>query len=335
MNTKQSNTSSQYIEKFSGDFSKEDHGCSILINQTMNNIRDLDAAGMYSYLSCRPKTWKINVKHLMAHFKCGKDKIYSTLTKLIELGLLTVLHKREKGKFTKPFYMLHLQQPQGFSPCPEKPDTVQPDTEKPDTYKTKKLENKESKTTTETKPIPNKSGYNNKHAINNQTKQKQPTTVHNSLSEHQTVVVFESSNQDNYVLNKIKDTPKENSPDCDQVRFLKEIKFHIEKHYPDDFNKGINAVAKLLKHYRWSTPSGYVDIDSENAKKAAREREHQARMKSQEELGERKRKELQEASKRSRNEKQKRGNVTQPFSSAIKQMYEIIGVKLECRGLTI
>lgn len=155
MNTNDRNTSSQYIEKFSGDFGKEDHGCSIIINQTMNNIRDLDAAGMYAYLSCRPESWKINAKHLKEHFKCGKDKIYSTLNKLIELGLLTVHHKRDKGKFTKPFYMLHTkpvslpsQQSQASSPCPEKPDADKPDTENTDTYKTKKLENKEIKTTT-------------------------------------------------------------------------------------------------------------------------------------------------------------------------------------------
>jgi len=142
------NTNSQYIEKFSGQFSKEDAGVSILINETINNIRDMDAAGVYSYLLARPQNWIINPKHLMSHFECGKDKIYNVLNKLIKLGLLSVIKKRESGRFVESHYILHLKPITRIniedSPRPEKPDTVKPDPVNPDTYKTKNIINKES-----------------------------------------------------------------------------------------------------------------------------------------------------------------------------------------------
>jgi len=232
MNTNDRNTSSQYIEKFSGDFGKEDHGCSIIINQTMNNIRDLDAAGMYAYLSCRPETWKINAKHLKDHFKCGKDKIYSTLTKLIELGLLTVHHKRNKGKFTKPFYMLHtkpvslsIQQVQEDSPRPEKPDTVEPDTENTDTYKTKKLENKEIKTTT--------------------------------------TCIFSDETDKQLISLRQKHLPPDERSD---EEFLKQCKWHVD-HGSSQYNLGqrIAGIKKLLTNGYFETPSSYPKEKTKNA----------------------------------------------------------------------
>ncbi len=226
------NESSQYIEKFSGDFGKEDHGCSIIINQTMNNIRDLDAAGMYGYLSCRPESWKINAKHLKDHFNCGKDKIYSTLTKLIELGLLTVHHKRDKGKFTKPFYMLHTkpisqpaQQIKEDSPLPEKPDTVEPDTANTDTYKTKKLENKESKTTT-------------------------------------TSIFSEETDKQLLSLREKHLPPDERSND----EFLKQCKWHVDKG-SSKYNLGqrIAGIKKLLSNGYFETPASYPKTKVNNA----------------------------------------------------------------------
>lgn len=71
---------------------------------------------------------------------------------------------RNKGKFTKPHYFVHLHKPcqpsyetqsqpelspsqPELSPYPEKPDTVKPDTENQDAYKTKNIKNKEKEKT--------------------------------------------------------------------------------------------------------------------------------------------------------------------------------------------
>jgi hypothetical protein len=144
------------VDKFDGSFDQEESGCTIVINQTVNSIKDLAAGGLYMYLLCRPKTWNLNIKHLTTLFNCSKDKIYRLIDVLISLKLLTRTEMRQKGKFLHYHYRIHLRnnfnQIEQVLPFPEKPDTVKPDTEKPDAYKTNilPLEIKEVKTTTTT-----------------------------------------------------------------------------------------------------------------------------------------------------------------------------------------
>lgn len=123
------------IEKFEGQFQKEELGVSILVNKTLRLIKSPDTLGVYCYLATLPNDWQINVKQLMSHFGVGKDKVYRILNDLISLNLLTVTQIREAGKFSKNVYKLWLRP---CSPCPEKPDTVKPDAENKDTYKTNK-----------------------------------------------------------------------------------------------------------------------------------------------------------------------------------------------------
>lgn len=146
-------TEENNIDKFDGSFDKEESGCTILVNETINNIKDFSALGIYTYLLCRPKTWKLNVKHLAALFTCSKDTIYKIIDKLIAMNLLSRSEVRDKGRFVRYHYRVHLRpiiiQPALDiqesvdltclkSPCPEIPDTV-----KPDAYKTKKVLNKD------------------------------------------------------------------------------------------------------------------------------------------------------------------------------------------------
>lgn len=146
------------IEKFSGSFSTEQEGCSIFVNSTINLITDGFALGIYTYLMCRPSGWELNAKQLANHFKCNKDKIYKHLSFLKDIGLLTSREVREKGKFLKLHYTVHLhpklkksQLNKEVSPHPEKPDAVKPDVKKAVTYKTKNTKNKEYKKTTTTR----------------------------------------------------------------------------------------------------------------------------------------------------------------------------------------
>lgn len=145
------------IDKFDGSFDQEESGCTIFVNETINLIRNLDAAGFYSYLMCRPSRWKLNVKQLTNHFECNKDKIYKLIDILIELGLLTRTQIRSQGKFVRYHYRVHLRpinkQLDQPLPNPEKPDTVKPDTVNSDTYKTKNVLIKED---IKTSPLPPK-----------------------------------------------------------------------------------------------------------------------------------------------------------------------------------
>jgi hypothetical protein len=154
------------IEKFTGSFSKEDGGCTTIINSTINAIHDGFSCGVYTYLLCRPPNWDLNPKQLASHYDCNKDKIYKTLILLQEMGLLIREDIREKGKFIKFHYIIHLhpkasvksQLNKGFSPVPGKPELVFPVLVFPDTYKTKNIKNKEyKKTTTTRKPEKQKS----------------------------------------------------------------------------------------------------------------------------------------------------------------------------------
>jgi len=135
------------IDKYDGSFEKEESGCTILINKTVQNIKKLEVAGLYLYLMCRPPSWKLNVKHLASYFGCNKDKIYTIIDSLIDAQLLTRTETRHKGKFVSYKYRVHLRpKPKECvqnAPVLEKPDTVKPDTENPDAYKTKNAQNKE------------------------------------------------------------------------------------------------------------------------------------------------------------------------------------------------
>lgn len=110
-----------------------------------------------------------------------------------------------------------------------------------------------------------------------------PNPVSESKPNQEHVVVFESEGQDKHVLSKLAKTPKNHVPKCSQTRWLKEIKFHIDKHYPENFNHGLCAVVKLLKFHPWTTPKGYVDLDEQEQIRKENERKHQEMLKAQEE----------------------------------------------------
>jgi hypothetical protein len=97
------------IEKFTGTFTKEDGGCTIQINETIQCIRHGDACALYSYLSTLPNTWELNIKHLMSHFFWGENKTYKALKFLIKIGLIVKIDHRDKGKFIKHEYILKLR----------------------------------------------------------------------------------------------------------------------------------------------------------------------------------------------------------------------------------
>ena len=133
------------IEKYEGTFEQDSLGVTLIPTDSINTLAEqsMTMLALFTYLSARPKNWKINAKQLSKVFGCGKDKIYQAIDGLIKLGFLSRSIDRKNGKFAQYHYCLHLRQSQKKSPFPEKPDTVKPDTENPDTYKTYNLKNKE------------------------------------------------------------------------------------------------------------------------------------------------------------------------------------------------
>lgn len=137
MDTNNNNNNNEIcgIDKFEGSFDKEELGVTIILNASINEIRNPEALGLYAYLLARPPSWKLNVKHLCEHFQCGQDRMYRILNLLLEQKFISKKVIREKGKFIKNHYRVHLSR---FSPHPENPEM-----DNPGTYKTKKILNKE------------------------------------------------------------------------------------------------------------------------------------------------------------------------------------------------
>lgn len=157
------------IEKFSGKFSSEAKGVTVLVNSVVQSIKDFNVLGLYVYLASMPDTWKPNAKELMKHTSFSKNKIYRLISALIAEGLMTVKEIREKGRFSSYHYTVHLHRqscPQNeesanlpyssvSEPCPQKPDADLPDTVFWDTYKTNtNIQNKEVNKTTTTSGNP-------------------------------------------------------------------------------------------------------------------------------------------------------------------------------------
>lgn len=160
MPSQNDNNKTYGIEKFEGNFDKEEIGVTIIPTKTLNDIRSPECLGIYVYLLGRPSGWKLNIKQLCDHFQCGKDKMYRILNWLIEETLITCTMIRQNGRFTKPHYrvLLHRLNKENMgveiispppippeiidsSPFPENTDTVVSDVVSTETYKTYNINN--------------------------------------------------------------------------------------------------------------------------------------------------------------------------------------------------
>ncbi len=70
------------IEKFSGQFKNESRGCTVLVNSTIQSIKEFDVLGLYVYLCSKPESWAPNVQEIMNHTGYSKQKTYRLINKL-------------------------------------------------------------------------------------------------------------------------------------------------------------------------------------------------------------------------------------------------------------
>ena len=137
MKNQESTVKKQHIEKFKGNFSNFQGGCTVSINKTIQSLTDVYELAFYSYLLSKPQDWEIHHKDLMNHFNLGKNKVYRVLNALLEKRLIKKIETRESGMFNGIEYYLYL------SPFHLSSDTATPFPLKGDTYKEKKLPYKE------------------------------------------------------------------------------------------------------------------------------------------------------------------------------------------------
>jgi len=141
------------IEKFTGKLEKEDSGFTMMLNDTLQNIKNIDALGIYSYLSTKPQQWLINTKEISRHFDIGPKKVRAAFNYLIEIGLLERVRDRSHGKLVGCSYFLririNLPRGQNGSVDEESPRSQKPRGQNGSPYKTEILKNKESNSTPE------------------------------------------------------------------------------------------------------------------------------------------------------------------------------------------
>lgn len=81
---------------------------TIVSNETVHSIKDLDCLGVWCYLQTKPENWVIYKKEVANHFNVGRDKMSNIFKKLENLGLITVNQSRnEDGQFSKNQFVLH------------------------------------------------------------------------------------------------------------------------------------------------------------------------------------------------------------------------------------
>lgn len=237
------------IDKYSGSFEQDELGVTQIPTTTIQLLNDFTLLGLFTFLASCPPNWKMNAKFLAKHFKCNKDKIYAAIDGLIEFRLLTRKQIRDKGKFVRYHYRLHLRQIAQPTPCLEKPDTVKPDTENPDTYKTLlPLKNKKFITTTTV------------NSAANAQKSSANVIIDIAVNQHRSNSFF-SEKQKNELL-----TFKHPADNRTEEKFLEHCQHHFEIQ-PKDLSRyqrltGLkNLLRKLCDHDEHFQAKGFNEIN--------------------------------------------------------------------------
>lgn len=79
---------------------KDESGFTILPNHVLQNLKDMQALGLWAYLASKPQDWRFYKQELQKHFNVGRDRLEKTLKILKECGLISISCLRaENGQF--------------------------------------------------------------------------------------------------------------------------------------------------------------------------------------------------------------------------------------------
>lgn len=223
---------------------------SIIINQTMNLIKDPAALGIYMYLISKPEDWDIQETDLMRRFNKGRDFIRGRLKELKDVGLLkTTSTRNDKGHIIGWTTML-------YSHLPIEASTE--DNPNP-TSQTKIKNEKKIKET----PQPNNQITENPESGENQILDKPPYT-NNRLSlvkkettttKQEVVVVSETIDQDLIELRNECMPNDEREPE----EFVKQCKWHLDSGDKNNytFSQRLAGLKRLIRNKTFETPATY------------------------------------------------------------------------------
>lgn len=101
-----------------------------LPNHVLQNIRDIDALGLWVYLSSLPTGWEFFKDHLKQHFNIGSEKINKLFGILIDHNLIKLVQSRnKKGQFLHT--TLDVRSGCDFKKIPNEINDVLPERQKP------------------------------------------------------------------------------------------------------------------------------------------------------------------------------------------------------------
>lgn len=83
-------------------------GITTVPNQSINDIDDLGALGVYLYLLSQPDKRDLNATRIAEHFKCAKNRIYRMMSYLTRAGFVSKENIRQEGRFAETTYNVHL-----------------------------------------------------------------------------------------------------------------------------------------------------------------------------------------------------------------------------------
>lgn len=119
---------------------------TMLLVDTVDDIRDPAALGMWAYLQSKSENWIIRQKQLCDHFGIGRHKCRGAVKRLKDLGLWTEeVEKGADGKIIGRIVTIHYKRAESLekTTLPETRQTENPSDGKPPTTKQGVIPNKE------------------------------------------------------------------------------------------------------------------------------------------------------------------------------------------------
>lgn len=233
--------------------SHETGGYTTVLNSTIQNIKNLQASGLYSYLATLPENWVICKLQLAQQFGCGRDKINSCFNYLKKLGLIEVtMLRNELGQCIGWDYRLRCK-------IPEHIVNATQNTEKPYSSKSSRiLKNQNVGKPESGKSAPtNKEQEKNKDSLKKQNKGPVSSVFGNSS--------FVRGHIDSMLRNKGLSLTED---------LINQIMYYIGMELDFDIVvKKINIALKMIRENRWQTPYGWNGGEATAAIQPAKKQE--------------------------------------------------------------
>lgn len=232
----------------------EESGFTIVINHTIQSIRNDTAAAIYGYLATMPADWTICKQQLQNHYNIGRDKVNKAFKYLKDIGAIEIIMNRDtEGQATGWTTTLKRKLPSD-------------------------IQNTENQYSGKKQPVDNlpsrilKNQNLDKPESGKTAPTKQRCLKNKDIKETNKPTVFSCSKD---VQNHLEYLLRSKNLTLSQ-ELISQIVFYVgERTDYDTVCKLINTSLKLIREKKWNIPSGWNGITSKSIKDEEAEYEHQ------------------------------------------------------------